>query len=75
MLFFRSEERAREWCSRRGVPLGPVVTIPQLWGLARHWYSTRLSPESRRPGPAEMRQIFGSLGLADPFWDPEAPAA
>ena len=59
----------------RGVPMRPIVTMPQLWGLATHWYASRLSPTARRPGPAEMREIFGSLGLEGPFWDPEAKEA
>ena len=74
MLFFRSEERVHEWCAARGVPMGPVVTMPQLWGLATHWYASRMSAAARRPGSAEMRRIFGSLGLEGSFWDPEARA-
>ncbi len=74
MLFFRSEERVREWGKARHVTTGPVVTMAQLWGLATRWYSTRLSPDARRPGPAEMREIFASLGLRGEFWDPEAGA-
>jgi hypothetical protein len=74
MLFFRSEERAREWCSSLGHPLRPLVRIDQLWVLAREWYGTRLEAESRRPQPAEMRQIFGRLGLADEFWNPQSDA-
>lgn len=71
MLFFRSEERVREWCAARGEPRGPLVRMDQLWGLAVAWYATRLAADSRRPGPAEMRPIFAELGLAEPFWDPE----
>jgi hypothetical protein len=74
MLFFRSEERVRKWCSATGYPLRPLVRMDQLWQLAREWYSTRLQPESRRPQPAEMRQIFGRLGLAGDFWDPQSDA-
>jgi hypothetical protein len=74
MLFFRSEERVREWCSAEGYPLRPLVRMDQLWGLAREWYSTRLQPESRRPQPAEMRRIFARLGLVDDFWDPQSDA-
>jgi len=74
MLFFRSEERVREWCSSTGYPLRPVVRIDQLWELAREWYSTRLQQDSRRPQPAEMRQIFARLGLAGDFWDPQSDA-
>jgi len=71
MLFFRSEERVREWCEARGWPVRPLVRMNQLWGLATAWYATRLQPDSRRPRPAEMRGIFAGLGLDDDFWSPE----
>ena len=74
MLFFRSEELVKEWCRARGIVPRPIVTMPQLWQLAVAWYATRLSPAARRPGPAEMRQIFARIGLSDPFWDPQADA-
>jgi len=71
MLFFRSEEQVREWCSAREVRPRPLVTVPQLWQLAVAWYVTRLQPTARRPGPDEIRTIFGRIGLTDPFWDPQ----
>jgi hypothetical protein len=70
MLFFRSEARVREWCQAQEVPVRPLVRMDQLWGLAQAWYATRLQPDSRRPKPAEMREIFAGLGLAGEFWDP-----
>ena len=72
MLFFRSEELAREWCSAHRSPLRPLVSIDQLWTLATTWYSTRLEENSRRPQPEEMRAIFSGLGLEGNFWDPKA---
>jgi hypothetical protein len=33
MLFFRSEERVREWCAAHDYPLRPLVTMDQLWTL------------------------------------------
>jgi hypothetical protein len=72
MLFFRSEEMVKAWCRSRGIEPRPVVTMAQLWELAVAWYATRLSREARRPGPDEMRRIFGRIGLSDPFWDPQA---
>jgi hypothetical protein len=72
MLFFRSEELLNDWCSARGVTPRPIVSMIQLWGLATAWYATRLDPTSRRPGPAEMREIFARLGLGGSFWDPQA---
>jgi hypothetical protein len=70
MLFFRSEERVREWCQAQNYPLRPLVRMDQLWVLATTWYSTRLQPDSRRPAPSEMRAIFAGLGLEGDFWDP-----
>jgi hypothetical protein len=72
MLFFRSEEELGQWCGARGFPRRPIVRMDQLWVLARTWYSTRLQPDSRRPGPDEMRAIFASCGLTESFWDPAA---
>lgn len=72
MLFFRSEERVREWCTTTGHPLRPLVRMDQLWELAREWYSTRLQPDSRRPPAAEMRRIFERIGLVGDFWDPQS---
>jgi hypothetical protein len=72
MLFFRSEERVREWCEANGSPVRPLVSLGQLWGLAAAWYGSRLQPDSRRPQPREMREIFAHLGLTGDFWDPES---
>jgi hypothetical protein len=72
MLFFRSEERVRQWCQAHGHPMRPLVRIDQLWRLATTWYSTRLEENSRRPQPDEMRAIFAGLGLAGDFWDPKS---
>jgi hypothetical protein len=72
MLFFRSEEQVDAWCAANGVTRRPLVTLEQLWSLAVAWYSTRLTPGARRPGPEEMRKIFEGIGLEGPFWDPES---
>jgi len=72
MLFFRSEERVRQWCSSRQLKPGPIVAIDQLWKLAYRWYSSRLDPVAGRPEPSEVRGIFADLGLTDAFWDPLA---
>ena len=72
MLFFRSEERVREWCQAHGTPLRPLVRMDQLWALATTWYGTRLQADSRRPHADEMRAIFAGLGLTGDFWDPKS---
>jgi hypothetical protein len=72
MVFFRSEERAGDWCVAQGQPLRPLLSMGQLWMLATTWYSTRLQEDARRPQPDEMRAIFAGLGLAGDFWDPRS---
>ena len=72
MLFFRSEERVDEWCEVQGLEKRPVLTLDQLWQLAVAWYDTRLTPDARRPGPDEMRAIFGRVGLHGSFWAPQS---
>lgn len=72
MLFFRGEEQVARWCAVNQVPSRPLVTFEQLWQLAVEWYGNRLTDDARRPGPAEMRQIFARIGLTGDFWDPES---
>jgi hypothetical protein len=72
MLLFRSEENVIAWCQERGLPLRPLITLQQLWVLAVTWYGSRLTVDSRRPGPNEMEGIFAKIGLEGPFWDPKA---
>jgi hypothetical protein len=69
MLLFRSEEHVERWCRARDVPRRPVVSLDKLWVLAVAWYDNRLTEDSRRPGPEEMRDIFDALDLTGPFWD------
>ena len=72
MLLFRSEEHVNRWCTERGIPRRPLVSLEQLWQLSLEWYANRLTIESRRPDADEMVEIFASVGLDDPFWDPKS---
>jgi hypothetical protein len=72
MLFFRSEDLIDAWCQARATPRRPSVRMDQLWQLAVTWYSTRLTPESKRPAANEIRGIFEAIGLPGDFWDPLA---
>jgi hypothetical protein len=72
MLLFRSEKHVGRWCAGRGVPRRPTVFPHQLWQLALVWYENRLTVESRRPDAAEMVEVFKTLGLEGPFWDPNS---
>jgi hypothetical protein len=60
----------RKWCEANESPVRPLVSLGQLWRLARARYGSWLQPDSRRPQPNEMREIFARLGLEGDFWDP-----
>jgi hypothetical protein len=72
MLLFRSEDTVNSWCAKHKIPRRPLISLPQLWQLAVAWYANRLTLESRRPGADEMVQVFASVGLTGPFWDPKS---
>jgi len=69
MLGFRSEAHVDAWCEETGLERRPSISLEQQWQLGIEWYKNRLTVESRRPGPEEMKAIFTALGLDDPFWD------
>jgi hypothetical protein len=50
------------------MPRGALLSIRQLWGLARAWYGDRLSAQWRRKTPEEAQGIFEELGLTGAFW-------
>ncbi|UCG25044.1 MAG: hypothetical protein JSW55_03355 [Chloroflexota bacterium] len=70
MLFFRSGEDVEAWCRQRDLAIRPTITMSQLWYLADTWYGNRLTVDSRRPAAGEISQIFATVGLEGPFWDP-----
>ena len=72
MLLFRSEEHVNRWCEDHDVPRRPLVSLDQIWQLSLAWYENRLTIESRRPAPDQMVEIFSSVGLDGPFWDPKS---
>jgi hypothetical protein len=68
MLLFRSEEHVDRWSEERGLERGELVTLEQIWALARAWYADALSPDFRRRTPDEAQAFFTEIGLTGPFW-------
>ena len=71
MRLFRSEEHVRRWSEESGIPVGAIISLEALWRLAQLWFHDRLDPAWRRRTPAEVRAIFGEVGLTDGFWSVE----
>ncbi len=53
----------------RAQPRGGLLTVTQLWDLARIWYEQRLEPRWRRRTAEEAQAVFEGIGLTGPFWD------
>jgi hypothetical protein len=68
MLLFRSEEAVDAWCRARKAPRGAMLTVGQVWALARAWYGNRLSPDYHGRSPTEAQAIFAAVGLTGDFW-------
>ena len=68
MLLFRSEEVAREWSGRHGLPPGAIVPAGVLNRLAKRWYGDRLDPRWRPRTLEESQAILDEVGLTGPFW-------
>lgn len=69
MLLFRDEEHVDRWCGMRAQPRGGLLTVEQLWDLARIWYEQRLEPGWRRRTAEEAQAVFEDIGLTGAFWD------
>lgn len=67
-LVFESKEQVEAWNARHGFAPGAVVPIETVAALAKAWYEGHLRADWRKHTREEARQIFSSVGLADPFW-------
>ena len=68
MLLFRSEEEIAAWCAAQQRPRGAVLTLAQVWQLAKVWYGNRMAEEYRGRTPDAVAQVFADAGLSGSFW-------
>ena len=70
MLVFRSEGHVAKWCRDWRFDAGAILRLGVCWRLADAWYGPdRRDPNWRRRTAQETKELFGSLGLTDAFWD------
>jgi hypothetical protein len=50
------------------MPRGEILSLDQIWSLAKAWYGDRLQPGFTGRTIAEAHHIFNQLGLTSPFW-------
>jgi len=65
---FKSEQDAQDWCVRHALPLGAILSLPQLWGFARDWYGAYLDEPWKKRSLEDAEAAFQRHGLSGPFW-------
>jgi hypothetical protein len=68
MLLFQSEEWIDKWCKRNHLERGEILTIHQVWELAKLWYQDRLSLDYHGRSLEQVAEIFRQIGLTSDFW-------
>jgi hypothetical protein len=68
MLMFRSTAQVKAWCAQRGVPIGDVRPIEQVWAFASEWYSRHADPGWVKWSIPEAAEIFKRHGLTGHIW-------
>jgi len=69
MSLFRSEEHVLNWTRANAHAVGAIVPLPQVWQLAKAWYT---DPRVRRWRPRtrdESQAAITSVGLTGAFWE------
>jgi hypothetical protein len=69
LLPHRSENDARHWSARHGLPMGEVVSLDATAALARAWYGRHADRDWHKWTMEEAQAIFHSVGLRSDFWD------
>lgn len=68
MLFFRDRAQVEAWCADRGVPVGDVRPVDQIWAFAAEWYSRHADPGWVKWTVREAADMFERHGLSGPIW-------
>jgi hypothetical protein len=69
MNLFRSEEHLERWLAKTGRARGAVLSLAQVWTLARAWYSDPRDPSWRPRARDESQAVLRSVGLTGDFWE------
>jgi hypothetical protein len=69
MSLFRSEEHVRRWTRSKGYEIGAIVSLAQVWSLAKAWYADPRSRDWRPRTREESQAVIASVGLTGAFWE------
>ena len=69
MSLFRSEEHVDRWLRETGNQKRAVVSLPQVWDLAKAWYADPRDLDWRPRTRDESQAVINSVGLTGDFWE------
>ncbi len=68
MSLFRSEEHLEHWLLAKNRRQGAIVSIEDVWRLAKAWYLDPRREDWRPRTRDESQAVLASVGLTDSFW-------
>ena len=68
MLMFRNKAQVEQWCAERGIAVGDVRPVEQIWNFASEWYSRHADPDWDKWTVQEAAEMFRRHGLSGPVW-------
>lgn len=69
MSLFRSEAHVRRWLEANDYELGAMVSLAQVWRLAKAWYVDPRHDDWHPRSRDESQAVLGNVGLTGPFWE------
>ena len=69
MSLFRSEEHVLNCTRANAHAVGAIVPLPQVWQLAKAWYTDPRTPNWRPRTRDESQDVLRSVGLTGDFWE------
>ena len=69
MTLFRSEEHVWRWTEANARAMGEIVSLGQVWRLAKLWYPDPRRTDWRPRTRDESQAVLAAAGLKGPFWE------
>ena len=68
MSLFRSEEHALKWIQVRHYERGEIISLAQVWKLAKAWFIDPRDPDWVPRSREATQAVLTSVGLTSEFW-------
>jgi hypothetical protein len=69
MSLFRSEDHVRRWTTANHRAPGEILSLDQVWLLAKLWYPDPRRGDWRPRTRNESQAVLAAAGLTGSFWE------